>query len=76
MDVLGIPLWLFATMMGTSLALGLILRIWLDRREARQTLKEKERIKELRKENKRNRKKAKKAAKSRKNTAPPPDSGE
>ena len=68
MDFFGIPTWLFITMMATSVGLGLIIRVWLDRRTARQAIEEKERIKELRKENKRNRKKAKKAAKSRKKT--------
>lgn len=66
MELLGIPAWVFFTMMAASLIIGLGIRFWLDRRDARRALEEKERIKMLKKENKRAQKKAKKALKSRK----------
>ena len=67
MELLGIPVWVFVTMMASSLILGLGIRFWLDRRDARRAIEAKERIKMLKKENRRAQKKAKKSIKSRKN---------
>lgn len=74
MNILGIPVWLFIAMMALSLFLGIALRVWLNRREARRALEKKERDKELKKQFKRAKKLAKKSAKRQKGKGGPKES--